>query len=551
MKLGSVTSSLREPTGDVGARTPTRPAGSTAVGPDRWLVGLSLLAGVVLRVVVGFTSLGRPDSDEVIAGLMARHVGLHEFPLAFWGQHYGGTIELVPVTVSLHLFGTSVPSLRVPTIVLAVVNALLVWRCARRMMPGGSAAVAGLLAWVWPPAAVWFGVREQLFYVPTITLGLIGVLLALRLARPSGWAPLRRTWPEWAGLGLVFGLGWWTSPNIVYFVAPAALVVVTRPGRPRLLDAPPWAGVGLTLVGAVLGAVPWLADNVGRGLPALHDSDGFPRTGTYPERVWWFFTHGLPAEMGFRSMGDLAWIGGVLGVACYLAAFVVVGWGVRMAFGHGRPHRMAAPDGVGLLTYPFLMALIPFVMAQANLRYLFFVAPFLCWTLGRVATSRRLAWALVAVAVAISGVGLARLHTVSEATGTVFRVGAVGDLSAAIRALDAADVHAVYADYWVAYRLTYESDERIVARPSAGTHRNSEYRAFVESSPEVAWVVSQGDQRDALVAALDDLGVGYRAVDAGEFAVVFTDRPVSPDELPNDARAPAGAEMAPPPGQSY
>ena len=139
----------------------------------------------------------------------------------------------------------------------------------------------------------------------------------------------------------------------------------------------------------------------------------------------------------------------------------------------------------------------------------------------------------------------------SEATGTSFRVGAVGDLGPAIAALDAAHVQAVYADYWVAYRLVFESDERIVARPSAGTHRSPDYRAAVEASPEVAWVVSQGDQRDALLAALDGLGVHHQVVDAGELAVVFTDRPVSPDELPNEARAPAGAEMAPPPGRSY
>ncbi len=190
-------------------------------------------------------------------------------------------------------------------------------------------------------------------------------------------------------------------------------------------------------------------------------------------------------------------------------------------------------------------------MAQANLRYLFFLSPFLCLLLGRLAVSRRSAVALLAVAVAVSGVGLARLHTVSEAAGTPFRVGAVGDLGPAIAVLDDAHVNAVYADYWVAYRLVYESDERILARPSAGTHRSPEYRAAVEASPEVAWVVSQGDQRAALVAALDGLGVGHRVVDAGELAVVFTDRPVSPDEVPDDARAPAGAEMAPPPGHTY
>lgn len=553
-----MTSSLTQPTEEVGALPPTAPADSERAWPGPWLVGLSILAGVVLRAIVLFTSLGRPDSDEVISGLMARHLG-DAFPAFFWGQHYGGTIELVPVAASLKLFGSSVPGLRVPTIVLSVVNAILVWRCARRMMPAGSAKVAGLLAWVWPAAAVWFGLREQLFYVPTLTLGLVALLLALRLGDPAGWAPIRRQWPQWAALGLVLGLGWWTSPNIIYFLVPAALALMARPGRTRAVELPPWRGLVVVFGVAVVGALPWLVTNVGSGFPALHDSGGFPETGSYPGRVWWFFTHGLPAEMGFRSIGTLAWIGGALGIAAYLVAVVGLVVALRAAvvrqagaLGAERTGRwVPAPDAFGFLAYPLLLALIPFVMAQANLRYLYFLAPFLCLLLARLAVGRRTAAALLVVAVAVSGVGLARLHTVSETPGTLFKVGAVGDLSPAIAALDAAQVRSVYADYWVAYRLVFESDERILARPSAGTHRSPEYRVAVESSPKVAWVVSPGEQKDALVATLDQLGVGYQVVDAGEFAVVFTDRPVSPDELPNEARAPAGAEMAPPPDQNY
>ena len=81
-----------------------------------WLVGVVVAAGVVLRLVVLFGPLGRPDSDEVIAGLIARHLGSDGLPAFYWGQHYGGTIEALPVALSLKLFGTSVAALRVPTL---------------------------------------------------------------------------------------------------------------------------------------------------------------------------------------------------------------------------------------------------------------------------------------------------------------------------------------------------------------------------------------------------------------------------------------------------
>jgi hypothetical protein len=386
------------------------------------------------------------------------------------------------------------------------------------------------------------------------------VLLALRLAGVGPCAPGRAPeWLGWAGLGLAIGVGWWTSPNIVYFVVPAVVVLVTRPERTRWVELPPWRMVLVSVAGAVVGALAWLVTNIGSGLPSLRDSEGFPPTGTYLTRFGWFFTDGLPAELGLREIGTLHWIAGLLGVVAYLAAAGLLLIGVRRSLasrgpeasvGAGRP--TAPVDVVAVACFPVLMALVPFAMAQTNLRYLFFLAPFLCLLASRLAGGRRSAVALLTVAVLVTGLGLVRLQAVSEAPDSAFRVGAVGDLGPAIAVLDREDVHAAYADYWIAYRVAYESAERVRAVPSAGTHRMPDYLAAVESSPDVAWVVAAGSsQLSALTAAFDGLGVGWRAIDAGEFVVVLTDRPVTPHELPNAARAPAGAEMAPPPGRSY
>ena len=221
-------------------------------------------AGIVLRLFILFGPLGRPDSDEVIAGLIARHIGSDGLPAFFWGQHYGGTIEALPVALSLKIFGTSVAALRVPTLLLGVVNAVLVWRCGRRVMSEGSARVAGLLAWVWPPAVVWYGSREMLFYAPTATFGLTAILLALRLGvadrdgRRGGWRLV-----EWAGLGAVLGFGWWTSPNLSYFVVPAAVALLLPPGRSgRVVGAAVAGGARRRVRRGAATALPWLWVNL-------------------------------------------------------------------------------------------------------------------------------------------------------------------------------------------------------------------------------------------------------------------------------------------------
>jgi hypothetical protein len=531
--------------------TESRPTWS---GPAPWLVAVVVAAGIALRLVVLFGPLGRPDSDEVIAGLIARHVGSDGLPAFFWGQHYGGTLEALPVALSLRIFGSSVPAMRIPALLIGAVNAVLVWRCGRRVMGEGSARVAGLLAWVWPPAVVWYGSREQLFYAPTVTLGLLAVLLALRLGATGRDGSAGARWfAEWAGLGVALGLGWWTSPNISYFAVPAAVALLLPPGRAGRVAAPPWRGVLVAGAAAVAAALPWLWVNLqSPRLQSLKPAESFHQTGSYPERVVWYFTHGLPAELGFREIGTFDWVLGALGVVAYLVTatglVVVV---VRVL--RRRGGRSAPPfDVVGFLLFPFIMATIPFVKSQGNLRYLFFLAPFVCLLLARLVGSRRAAVALLAAALVVTGLGLWRVQTVSEAAGAPHLVGVVDTLDEVVQVLDREGIHAVHADYWIAYRLAFETDERIVASPSAGALRYPPYDDTVRNAERAAWIVATGSsQEQAMRDALDGLGVGYRVIPAGDLSVVVTDRNVQPEELPNEARAPDGWEMAPPPGESY
>ena len=210
----SATARVHEPTPG-----PTPPAAPTPAGPARrrgsWRAVVAV--GVGLRLVVLFGPLGRPDSDEVIAGLMARHLGSDGLPAFFWGQHYGGTIEALPVAISLTLFGTSVAGPAGPD------------AAARRGQRGAGVAVR-------PPA-------DERGQRPGRRPAGLGVAAGRRLVRHPRAALLRadghprprrraagpapaatadrdgatgRWWlVEWAGLGAALGLGWWTSPNIV------------------------------------------------------------------------------------------------------------------------------------------------------------------------------------------------------------------------------------------------------------------------------------------------------------------------------------------------
>ena len=484
--------------------------------------------GAGLRLAILLSPLGRPDADEVITVLMARNIVNDGYPVFFWGQHYGGTLEVLPVLVSLEVFGWSVAAMRIPTLVLVVVNALLVWRLGRRWLTERQAQLAGLLVWLGPPAAMWFGLHAQLFYTPTVTLGLVLGLAAHRV-RANGRVR------DYALGGLTLGLGIWTSSSIAHFLLPAALVALggrrlrTR-GRELLVGAP------VAAVAVVVGAWPFISDYLESGGEPLRVAVDFATTGTYPSRFGFFFVEGLPGALGFRAVYTHDWIAGLLGVLAYLAVLGVIGWSLHRSWPGLRRFTAVGWAAIGFAAYPFVYAAVPFVMDDGNLRYTFFVVPFVALILARAIDTQRGAAIALALTLFVSLVGLQRLYVISEVEDNQYRVGGVGDLSAAIAVLEREGIDAVYGDYWVAYRLTFETEERIIAASSAGIQRYDPYSRHVRGSDRSAWVVDDGRQLDELLAGLAELGVTAEVTEAGEMAVVIPDRPVDPLEVPDEAR---------------
>jgi hypothetical protein len=501
-------------------------------GLGRPLIVVAMAAGALLRAVALAGGPGLPDADEAIAGLMARDVlEGRGWPAFFWGQEYGGTAQLGPLAVSRWLLGPSLLGLRAPTVLLAAANSVLVWRVARRLMAPRAAQLAGLLLWVGAPAALWYGTREMLFYQPTVFLGLVLGLCVLGIldgeARPDSVVTLR-----WLLVGLCAGVGWWVSPNIVYFVAPSAMVAAWRVGcgaRPVQ-----WGrGLLVATAGAAIGASVWLRANAASDMASMDAQATFPVVGTYLTRLAWFASTGLPTQLGLRAIFFQPWTLGPIGIAAYLAVLIPLGF----ALGHGL--RRCGWDAVGLVLAPFIFACIPFGPATANNRYLFFLVPFLALVLARLARSGRIAVVMLAATIALSAFNLAGLHRLaSSGPPGLTPTSAIGDVGPVVVVLDRRGIDRVFADYWAAYVIDLRSDERIIAAPTSGIDRYAPYTATVRAAPRPAWVVLHGAQHDAMVTALERLGVDAEVEHAGDFAVVVPERPVMPEELPPAARSP-------------
>ena len=187
---------------------------------------IALVTGIALRAWFLFHL--PLTSDQAIVGLMAKQF-LHGHMNAFyWGQAYGG-VEPHLVAVAFAVAGHSAVTLNLVATALAAIAALLVWRITLRFVDDRRlAALAGALAWAAPLPAVYKSTIEYGFRGAALACGLAVVLVSVRILDH------RDRVLDFVALGGFVGLGWWASPEIVYFLLPAALLLggaIARGGR--------------------------------------------------------------------------------------------------------------------------------------------------------------------------------------------------------------------------------------------------------------------------------------------------------------------------------
>lgn len=509
-------------------RSENSPARLVRVG----VFALLACAGVAFRVWVVASPLGLVDGDEAVVGLMARAFLRGDLVAFFWGQEYGGSQEALLVAALLSLGVPARWAMELVPAALHLIAAVLVWRIGVRSsqtvlgapddrmgrsarperVGGGSvwwAVVAAGVFWAGSPAVVWGSTKERGFYGFTPVCGLAVLLLVVRpLSRRSAVA-----------LGLVAGLGWWASPQILYFVVPAGAWLAWS-HRDRLGELVRHLVVALPA--AVVGALPWLWANVETGLASL---EAAPDRRLFGAPFDVFFRYGLPMVLGLREPITLGWEvpGGVVAYGALLVGLAVV------LVARPLPLR---PVLLSVAAYPLVFALLPTTYYYGEPRYLHFLWPMLAlvagWALARLPAIGQVV-GVVAV-LALTGNGLAGMVRLEGPPGEPFEDVSPEPVDTLVLALDTLEADAAFADYWLAYRLTFETDERIVATPLQVVRdprideavRRDEHPVYVEAL-----------RCDGLVQqALTAKGIGFSVTPVARgWEVVVPDEPVLPEEL--------------------
>jgi hypothetical protein len=485
-------------------------------------VAAGILVGIGFRVYTLTHDPGGFDSDEAVTGLIARHFVSDplDHQAFFWGQGYGGTLPPMVTALPFAIFGSSVLALKLTEVVWHAVAAVLVWRIGRRLLDERAGVVAGVIVWIWPALGVHWSTKARGFYGTLEVLGLVLLLCALRLTeRPDS----RK---DWMAAGAAAGLGWWTNPQIVYLALPAVIwfVVLNRRTWRAVLAARAWLWA---LPTAVVGAAPWFWWNlhhhwnsIGGHNPGINRAEGFD--GHFLR----ILREGLPVTFGLRVPYGFGWITSPSAIAKVLYAGALAAVAAALLVRRQGALLLA----IALALYPVLHALGPVAGVTAEGRYFFCYLSLLALALARLARTRLATAALFGVLVVSTLTGLWKIPPGN--TGITSGKLVPRSLGPLISSLRAEKINAVFAEYWIAYRLTFESRERVIAS-GVDTERYAPYGKFVRDNPAPAWVFLEGTGTEAkFVAGLKGLDAGYRTWRTGGFAVYVTTFPVHPEAVP-------------------
>ncbi len=403
---------------------------------------LAAVAGVALRVWDYRLLLGRPNSDEAVVGLMTSHALHGDISVFFWGSSYGGPQEVLLSVPLFAVFGNSYLALRLVAIALVAVASLVVWRVGKRTLGEPGATAAAAILWVWSPYDLVQLTQQQSFYASDVVYCGLVLLLALRIAeRPDR---LR------IGLfGFVVGFGFWQTAQIVPIVFPA-VVWLTWKRAAWLREA--W----LAAVLAVVGASPWLLWNAFHGWASLsvHSS-----AETYRQSLRLFVSPILPMTLGLRAPFGQEPLLGSTAPTYALYALLIVAF---LAGAVRTRHRTVSILYVVGALFPFVYAVdrrTSFISGWPQ--YTVIVTPVLALLLAQVASRRWRAIALVTLLALVTCISVPRMNrwfTLAQPVPYAPR-----DFSPLIQTLDNLGIDRVYADYWIAYRLDFASNEQIVA----------------------------------------------------------------------------------------
>ncbi|MCB0358009.1 MAG: discoidin domain-containing protein [Bdellovibrionales bacterium] len=514
---------------------------------DVVVVFFIMLAGLVPRLYLLWATDSVIDSDEAIVGLMAKHIlEGRPWPVFYYGQHYMGSLEAILTAGVFGLMGMSNWSLKVVPLFFSIVFIGCVYALARRFTDRLGASVAALLAALGPSALILWSTKARGGFIEMVVIGTYALILGADILR---YRSLRAS--QYFLVGVVVGIGWWVNNQIIFYGAALAccLAILTfrRGGIGKTVE--------LGLVGAtgfLLGGWPFWYQNLTER-PWFQSRELFGRASPREmlDHLGGYVTEALPIILGARrfwSNADVFPGASMMAFVLYGAALCVVTitWlnlpvsGFREAVRTKPGKRLLS----GLLLALFVVG-VPLIFSASRYgwlsqapRYLLPLYSVIFVFVGVAASSLWAAGGLVprVAGLLLAGGGLGLNLASMFANGGalpgqpfVFRDERVRpDHRELYHWLEAHDYRSIKTNYWIGYRVAFETEERITFSRFRGpqTIRIPEYEQQAPTGLEESVLVLVPQEAEYVTRGLSDLGYLFEADPVGGYVVVHHIRPI-------------------------
>jgi hypothetical protein len=486
------------------------------------------------------------DSDEAVEGLMASHVLQGEHPAFLWGQNYKGVPEVYLAAAVFAIAGPSVIALKSVTLACFALFVCLQYVLVERLFSRAIAWMATAFLVLGPPALVRWSLSANAEVVMTLLSGTV-ICLGIDIWRRTGSRAAFLAACAAAGFGLwvhQYIIYYWVALGLaVFHWLPQRRKILREVVTAR--ETPRWLRLLTTVLAVVaiayvaLGAVAFLTS----GFDAL--ALGL-RIGVHHPQKLWNIAAGLLVIAVLARVFSLASLsdrqGGstrslVLGAALAFAAGYAPALAAYATHGGSPPIGRTDLAGVSAAISPFVRQIVPIVIGFRSpaagwlhvpfwlglplvfaivaslvalrerpftplFHFLVFITPLIFLLSGAFidAQSYRYLMPAYGALAVVFALGIWRIFRWSRVAGAIALAMALTlfalqqrawyreltpdtQSAAIINCLDRSGIRAAFADYWISYKLTFLTGERIVIAPDKGVDRYPPYSAQVRTQP--------------------------------------------------------------------
>ena len=163
--------------------------------------------------------------DEAIVGLMARHILEGEIPVFFYGQEYLGSLEALVASFYFRLFGSSPLVLKLAPFSSFLLFLVLSYFLFKKIGGRGIGFIVCQFLVLSPRVLLVWSTEAYGGHLEVLTLGILSLLIFLKYSECTN---KKKSIFYLFFLGLVVGIGWWTSQLMIFFAIPIFVYFFTN-----------------------------------------------------------------------------------------------------------------------------------------------------------------------------------------------------------------------------------------------------------------------------------------------------------------------------------